>query len=71
MGKVTIQVEVPDEYVDSFKKQVEEIARFLRNKERLKENLEKVKGILKTEKSWKALKEEYYEAHVGRYLRHS
>ena len=71
MTKVTIQVDVPDEYVDSFKKHVEEMARFLRNKERLKENLEKVKGILKTDKSWEELKEEYYEAHVGRYLRHS
>ncbi len=71
MAKVTIQVDVPDEYVDSFKKHVEEIARFLRNKERLKENLEKVKGILKTDKSWEELKEEYYEAHVGRHLHHS
>jgi len=69
VGKITIQVEVPDEYAETFRKEVEEIARFLWNKKRLMENMKKLEGILKTDKTWKELKEEYYEAHVGRYLR--
>jgi len=47
VGKITIQVEVPDEYAETFRKEVEEIARFLRNKKRLMENMKKLEGIFK------------------------
>lgn len=58
---VTIRVKVPREYAEEFKKDVEARAWYLSHKEELFKNLKKLKGVLKTEKSWKELKEEYYE----------
>ena len=68
MGEVVIQVVVPDGYEEAFKKEVEEMAKYLRNRERLKKNMEKLFGILKTEKTWKELKGEIYEGRLARYL---
>ncbi|MDV3103827.1 hypothetical protein [Thermococcus waiotapuensis] len=59
--EVTIHVKVPREYAEEFKRDVEARAWYLSHREELFKNLKKLKGILKTEKSWKELKEEYYE----------
>ncbi|AMQ18617.1 hypothetical protein [Thermococcus peptonophilus] len=69
MEKVVIEVEVPKEYAEEFRREVEEMAKYLRNRKALWGEMKKLKGILKTDKSWEELKEECYEAHVGRHLR--
>ena len=51
-----------------FKKEVEEMAKYLRNGEKLKKNIEELFGILKTEKTWKEMKREIYEGRFARYL---
>ena len=51
MGEVVIHVVVPDGYEETFKKEVEEMAKYLRNREELKKNMEKLFGIIKTEKT--------------------
>ncbi len=68
MGEVVIQVVVPDGYEETFKKEVEEMAKYLRNRERLKKKMEKLFGVLKTDKTWKGMKREMYEGRLARYL---
>ncbi|WP_297418912.1 hypothetical protein [Thermococcus sp.] len=68
MGEVVIHVVVPDGYEGTFKKEVEEMARYLRNREELRKNMEKLFGILKTEKTWKEMKREMYEGRLARHL---
>ncbi|WP_297549701.1 hypothetical protein [Thermococcus sp.] len=68
MGEVVIQVVVPDGYEEAFKKEVEEMAKYLRNRERLKKKMEKLFGMLKTDKTWKEMKREMYEGRLARYL---
>ncbi len=68
MGEVVIQVVVPDGYEKTFKKEVEEMAKYLRNRERLKKKMEKLFGVLKTDKRWKEMKREMYEGRLARYL---
>lgn len=68
MGEIVIRVNVPEGYEESFKKEVEEMAKYLRNREKLRKNMEKLFGILKTNKTWKEMKREMYEERLARYL---
>ncbi|NJE03293.1 hypothetical protein [Thermococcus sp. MV11] len=68
MGEIVIRVNVPEGYEESFKKEVEEMAKYLRNREKLRKNMEKLFGILKTDKTWKELKREMHEERLARYL---
>ena len=68
MGEVVIHVVVPDGYEEVFKKEVKEMAKYLRNRRKLKENMEKLFGILETDKTWKEMKREMYEGRLSRYL---
>ena len=68
MGEVVIHVVVPDGYEEAFKKEVKEMAKYLRNRRKLKENMEKLFGILETDKTWKEIKREMYEGRLSRYL---
>ena len=68
MGEVVIHVVVPDGYEEAFKKEVEEMAKYLQNRERLKKDMERLFGILKTDKTWKEIKREMYEGRFARYL---
>ncbi|AGK61250.1 hypothetical protein Asulf_01254 [Archaeoglobus sulfaticallidus PM70-1] len=61
MGEITIKVRVPDRFEEIFKREVEELAKALIEKERLFEKLRELKGILETDKPWKELKREIYE----------
>ncbi|NJE10142.1 MULTISPECIES: hypothetical protein [unclassified Thermococcus] len=62
---VVIHVKVPKKYAETFRKDVEAMAWYLSHKDELFENMKKLKGIMKTNKSWKELKEEYYEGITG------
>ena len=66
MGTVEIRVEVPDGKEEEFKRIVEEIAKFYNKRGRLFELVEKLKGSVETEKSWKDLRIEAYEQDIGR-----
>ncbi|AFL94360.1 hypothetical protein CL1_0145 [Thermococcus cleftensis] len=68
MGEIVIRVNVPEGYEESFKKEVEEMAKYLRNREKLRKNMEKLFGILKTDKTWKEMKREMHEERLARYL---
>ncbi|GEM_PF-883835 len=61
MVDVVIHVKVPKKYAEIIQKDVEAKAWYLSHREELFETLKKLKGILKTDKSWKELKREYYE----------
>ncbi|BAD86257.1 hypothetical protein, conserved [Thermococcus kodakarensis KOD1] len=58
---VVIHVKVPKKYAEEFRKEVEARAWYLAHKKELFENLKKLKGIMKTDKSWKEIKRELYE----------
>ncbi|ASJ06991.1 hypothetical protein [Thermococcus pacificus] len=68
MGEVVIHVVVPDGYEETFKKEVEEMAKYLRNKEKLRKNMEKLFGVLKSDQTWKEMKREMYEGRLARHL---
>ena len=68
MGEIVIHVVVPDGYEETFKKEVEEMAKYLRNREMLKRNMEKLFGVLKTDKTWKDMKREMHEGRLARYF---
>ena len=68
MGEVVIHVVVPDGYEETFKKEVEEMAKYLRNRERLKKNMERLFGVLKTDKTWRDMKREMHEGRLARYF---
>jgi hypothetical protein len=58
---VVIHVKVPKEYAEEFRKGIEARAWYLAHKKELFENLKNLKGIMKTDKSWKEIKRELYE----------
>ncbi len=58
MGVVEIKVEVPDDVEESFKRIVKELAKFYNRRKKLFELIEELRGSVKTEKSWKELREE-------------
>lgn len=64
MGIVEIRVEVPDGMEESFKKTVEEIAKYYSKRDSLFGLIEELKGSIKTDKSWRELRVEAHEQGV-------
>jgi len=61
IGDVVIHVKVPKKYAETFRKDVKAMAWYLSHKDELFEDMRKLKGIMKTNKTWKEPKREIYE----------